>query len=219
MAMEILVQMKDKFLKFLPRQPVASMAFQIQNPTLSPSRSVAGGGNRTPPRSHIVSIIPKEARRKLRSSSFSAREPTSPKVSCMGEVKGKKKKKKGARKNKASEAKESAAAEKVKKEKTLLWIFKGTYGECESPKESSRSGKALVLELEEKKAPSDTESPVPSLGTMKKFASGRGTLSDFGVKLAQRIFKDLGIQCTEYEELANKTWVALGLTQIGFSQA
>ncbi|KDP43702.1 hypothetical protein JCGZ_22329 [Jatropha curcas] len=40
-----------------------------------------------------ISLIPKEIRRRARSLSFDAREPTSPKVSCMGQVKNKNKKK------------------------------------------------------------------------------------------------------------------------------
>lgn len=37
--------------------------------------------------SPFVSILPPEARRKKKNGSFDAREPTSPKVSCMGHVK------------------------------------------------------------------------------------------------------------------------------------
>ncbi|XP_028787342.1 uncharacterized protein At1g76070-like [Neltuma alba] len=166
--MEKLAELKSKFLKFLPRQPVAS----IQKPNLSPSRSVAG--NRSPSRN--VSIVPKEARRKLRSSSFSAREPSSPKVSCMGEVEQLVKKKKKKRKARKHQSTEKA----VKKEKTLLWIFKGS-GDHQCETSERKSGKALDLELAEK----DKAQNVPSLGTMKKFASGRGALSDFDIKLSQ----------------------------------
>uniref|UniRef100_A0A5B7BNF0 Uncharacterized protein n=1 Tax=Davidia involucrata TaxID=16924 RepID=A0A5B7BNF0_DAVIN len=42
----------------------------------------------------IISIIPAEARRKPKNSSFEAQEPTSPKVSCMGQIKRKMKIKK-----------------------------------------------------------------------------------------------------------------------------
>ncbi|KAI9109717.1 hypothetical protein K1719_019347 [Acacia pycnantha] len=174
--MEKLAELKSKFLKFLPRQPVAS----IHKSSLSPSGSVAG--NRSPCRNN-VSIIPKEARRKLRSSSFGAREPSSPKVSCMGDVDQlmKRKKKKKKKKKKKTCTHQSGDEKSDKKEKMLPWIFKGSGGDHHQ----RNSGKALDLGLGEKeKAQHNTES-VPSLGTVKKFASGRGTLADFDAKLAQ----------------------------------
>ncbi|XP_054823933.1 uncharacterized protein At1g76070-like [Prosopis cineraria] len=173
--MEKLAELKSKLLKFLPRQPVAS----IQKPNLSPSRSVAG--NRSP--CHIVSIFPKEARRKLRNSSFSAREPSSPKVSCMGEVDQLMKKKKKGKKKKTKARDHQSTGKAVKKEKMLLWIFKGSDDQCEiSPR---KGGEALDLEVAEKAKAQRHAQNAPSLATMKKFPSGRGTLSDFDVKLAQ----------------------------------
>ncbi|XP_027347975.1 uncharacterized protein At1g76070-like [Abrus precatorius] len=168
--MEKLSQMKNKFLfKFLPKQPVASVSFQ--NPTLSPSRSLTTQGCRSP---CMVSIIPKEARRKQRVASFSAREPTSPKVSCMGQVKCKKRSK--AYKDKRVQTKRIDCIPcHGKKEKILLWMFKGR---CDDPK---RSKKAFVME---EKAPTTQISP--SLGAMKKFASGRGSLSYFDATLTER---------------------------------
>ncbi|XP_057763352.1 uncharacterized protein At1g76070-like [Arachis stenosperma] len=160
--MEKLSQIKNKFLKFLPKEPVASMG--IQNPSLSPRR---------PP----VSIIPKEARRNhKRGTSFSAKEPSSPKVSCIGQVERKKKNKnknknhKNIQKNQIHKNIDSVLSPE---KKILLWIAKGNCNEG-----SKQSGKAFVLE--------EKESATPTLGTMKKFASGRGTLSDFDFTLEQR---------------------------------
>ena len=178
-----MAELKRKFMKFLPRQPLASI--QKQSPR-SPGGSVAG--NRSPSR-HAVSIIPKEARRKLRSSSFSAREPSSPKVSCMGDVdqlmkrKRKKKKKRKARKQQGCD-------EKDVKKKMLLWIFKASSGgdhrrQCDQIISQGESGGKV---LEKDRAELHTHgmiNVVPSLGTMKKFASGRGALSDFDHKLPQ----------------------------------
>ncbi|KAK7360266.1 hypothetical protein VNO77_02249 [Canavalia gladiata] len=166
--MEKLSQMKNKFFKCLPKQPVASMAFQ--NPTLSPSTSVTTRGCRSP----MVSIIPKEARRRHRIGSFSAREPTSPKVSCMGQVQCKKRRKAQKEKSVRTKKNDSAPCHE-KKENVLLWIFKGS---GEGPQQNKED---FVLE---EKAPTTHVSP--SLGTMKKFASGRGSLSDFDVTLAER---------------------------------
>ncbi|KAK7263002.1 hypothetical protein RJT34_30586 [Clitoria ternatea] len=136
-----LSQMKNKLFRFLSKQPVTSFSFQ--NPTLSPSK-----GCRSP--SCKVSIIPKEARKRHRIGSFSAREPSSPKVSCMGQVKCKKKRK----------------AQKQKRVQTK----KPDYVPCHEKKDM---------------AP-DASQVSPSLGAMKKLASGRGSLYDFDVTLAAR---------------------------------
>ncbi|RZC30257.1 hypothetical protein D0Y65_001714 [Glycine soja] len=167
--MEKLFQVKRNFLKFLTKQPAAALVVAFQNPTrMSPCRSPA----------RVVSIIPKEARRKHKGETFSAREPTSPKVSCMGQVQGKKRK---ARKQKRAQAQDQAQAHKDptkntnsigEKKEILLWIQKG----------SDEGRKRKVLE--EKRASGTVEAP--SLNTMKKFASGRGSLYDFDVTIAER---------------------------------
>lgn len=158
--MKKLFQIKSNFFKFLSKQPVALSLITIQNPTLSPCRSPAH-----------VSIIPKEARRKHRGESFSAREPSSPKVSCMGQVQCKKKRK--ARKQKRAQAqahkdpiKESDSVAPEKR-KIMLWVQKGS-GDVGRKHKASGTDEA------------------PSLNTMKKFASGRGSLYDFDVKIAER---------------------------------
>lgn len=91
----------------------------------------------------------------------------------MGQVQCKKKKKK---KKKAQKHTNDTVPFPEKKGKILLWISKGS---GEGPKQS---GKAFVLE---EKA-SATAVKAPSLGTMKQFASGRGTLCDFDFTLAER---------------------------------
>ncbi|RDX95572.1 hypothetical protein CR513_21885, partial [Mucuna pruriens] len=150
--MEKLFQIKSNFLKFLSKQPAAIVTFQ--NPKVSPCRSPA----------HVVSIVPREARRKHRGESF--KEPTSPKVSCMGQVQDKKKRK--ARKQKRDRAQAQQAPTKnidsVRCKKILLWIPKGS-DEERKPKVLEEKGMATV--------------EAPSLSTMKKFASGRGSLYDF----------------------------------------
>ncbi|MED6193803.1 hypothetical protein PIB30_022854 [Stylosanthes scabra] len=156
--MEILSQIKNKFLRFLPKEPVASVS--IQSPSLSPRRSP-------------VSIIPKEARRRhRRGTSFTSKEPSSPKVSCIGQVERKKNKNKN-QKIKENQKHKNIDSVPSPEKKILLWISKGSCIEA-----SKQSGKAFVLE--------EKESATPTLGTMKKFASGRGTLSGFDFTLEQR---------------------------------
>ncbi|KAL2348652.1 hypothetical protein Fmac_002652 [Flemingia macrophylla] len=150
--MEKLFQIKTNFFKFLSKQPV-DLVVAFQNPTLSPCRSPA----------RVVSIIPKEARRKQRDESFGMREPTSPKVSCMGQVQGKKKRK--ARKHKRAQAQAQKSQSVGEKKKIVIWIDK-----------QKQKNKAL----EEK------EVEAPTLSTMKKFASGRGSLCDFHLTVEER---------------------------------
>lgn len=98
--------------------------------------------------------------------------------------------------NKASSSEDGTEIKGNKKEKVKvsLWIFKGglNIGEFEtetSPKNKSGDGKKALEERQEAPPPRDddddivVQSIVPSLGTMKKFASGRGTLSDSDVEV------------------------------------
>lgn len=143
------------------------MAFQ--NPTpIDPCRSPT----------HAVSIIPKEARRKHKGVSFSSanKEPTSPKVSCMGQVQNKKKRN-NAKKHKNSDS----VAVRYPEKKLLLRI--SNKGSDEGRRK--QGGKGLVLE-EKKESPTATLK-APTLDTMKKFASGRASiLCDFDATVAQR---------------------------------
>jgi len=154
--MEKLFKIKTTFLKFLSKQPPVSLA-GYQNPTLSPCRS---------PTTHVVSLFPKEARRKhKRGISFSPKEPTSPKVSCMGEIKSKKKKKKKDKKL------PKGIQDVVPNKNVLLWISKGSY---EGGRQGGKEKESAIVSVP------------PTLDTMKKFTSGRGSLCDFDATLSER---------------------------------
>ena len=128
-----------------------------------------------------MSIIPKEARRKQRngSSIFASREPTSPTVSCMGQVKGKNKHKKKKSKPKAKQVcpppppQESTSlalcAPKEKVFKLSNVVSKLLTKDDASVNTSSLSRASCGLER------------VPSLGQMKRFESRCGVLSDFDI--------------------------------------
>ena len=104
----------NKILAFLPRA-ASPVTFQV-SPPMSPS----GKGSSSP----IVSLIPKEARRKSKSGSFDVREPASPKVSCMGQIKSKKKKKETVSKPKL--ASQEFPEEVKRKPLVMLKVLKGT---------------------------------------------------------------------------------------------
>ncbi|KAJ7953179.1 Syringolide-induced protein 14-1-1 [Quillaja saponaria] len=169
--MESLSKLKTKISKLLP-QSVAAVTFQ--GPPSSPTTS---RGSRS---SAKISIIPREARRRPKNGSFDAREPTSPKVSCMGQVKHMKKKKKTSKHKLVEPPPEDQTLqvsfpEEVKNEK------KKKKKQKQKQKKTSNGGLTLggdqSLVLEEKKLPLPER--IPSLGELKQFSSARGTLSSF----------------------------------------
>jgi hypothetical protein len=103
----------------------------------------------SPARPKGPSIIPKEARRKPKNGSFDATEPTSPKVSCAGQIKNKKKKKK----------KKKILIEKENKKPLTLNKYK---------RPDIKEQVEEVFELRVAKT-------VPNLGKMTKFSSSRET--------------------------------------------
>ncbi|XVF18094.1 hypothetical protein REPUB_Repub10bG0182000 [Reevesia pubescens] len=158
--MEKPVKQRSKILAFLPK---AASAVTV-NFHISPPISPVGKGLSGP----IVSLIPKEAPRKSKNGSFDAREPASPEVSCMGQIKCKKKKKVTVSKPKLASPPPQAFPEQVKIRKSfvMLKVLKGT----KRDHNKSDVSNAEADQVAEK---------VPSLRQMKQFSSARGTLSDF----------------------------------------
>ncbi|KAK8474709.1 hypothetical protein V6N13_127835 [Hibiscus sabdariffa] len=162
--MEKLVVKHRKILSaFLPKAASSAvLSFQV-----SPPISPVGKGS-----SSVVSLIPKEAPRKSRNGSFDAREPASPKVSCMGQIKctksKKKMKKQGGGKSKVASASASPPPQATvdgEVERKAAFI-----------KEAKRGHESNVSDSQTKIAEATR---VPSLGKMKQFSSARGTLSDY----------------------------------------
>ncbi|KAG9442862.1 hypothetical protein H6P81_018716 [Aristolochia fimbriata] len=149
-------------------------SFIFLNQPFSPGRDKfkAGKGFSGP----IISIIPAEARRKTRNGSFDAQEPTSPKVSCIGQIKHKKK---------ICKAKCATAA-------AVPAAVKESKGRKKGKQHSSaigrmfRGGKGRKGAAEESKEEVDLEvrPPPPGLGQMRKFSSGREAFRDFDWRAA-----------------------------------
>ncbi|MED6121341.1 hypothetical protein PIB30_029224 [Stylosanthes scabra] len=180
MMMEKISKLKKKLFKFLPTQPVVASR-TLQNPTMSPNNSVSSKRGSGSHHKHIskVSIVSKEVRRKHRSVSFrSNNEPSSPKVSCMGQVQCKKKKRIALQQKKVEENNDHVPIQE-KKGKVLLWIFKG------QKQSGGGSGNNEGFVLEEKVQEDSQVIAAPSLGAMKKFTSGRGSLSGFDFTLSE----------------------------------
>lgn len=149
---------KGQVLNFLPK---AATPVTFLSPPPSPIRTNAGKGLSSP----RVSLIPKEVRRRARSLSFDAREPTSPKVSCMGQVKNKKKKKK-----------KMMMMDLTKLPDNVLCSCPGAI--MRIFKRKQQSGES---DVSNKKPP--TEEQIPSSGPSKQLASGRGVLQKFDLKV------------------------------------
>ncbi|KAL8524202.1 hypothetical protein ACS0TY_013971 [Phlomoides rotata] len=152
---------KDKILRFLPK----SVSFQNRS-TFSPGRN-----RRSSP------MIPAEAR--VKSKNFETQEPTSPKISCMGQIKHKNKicKMKHAplpneirpasytRPEKFSKARSVGPGSELKKKPTGI------------KKLFSASRKSVDVSFDNCKPPLPERAP--SLSQMRRFASSRDTLANF----------------------------------------
>lgn len=123
----------------------------------------------------MVSMIPEEARRK-KDQSFE--EPTSPKVSCMGQIIKHKKTKTKTKTKKVT--KKSVSLPKDMKPATT------GNGVVSSSKEMKKQASKLMRMFGGAKSVNKCEdegnslgNDVPGLGRMRKFASGRDSLGDF----------------------------------------
>ncbi len=176
--MEKQTKPKNKILKFLPRA-ASAVAASFQNPTFSPGRDrriSEINTNRLKARGFsgpIISMIPDEARRnKPKNGVFETQEPTSPKVSCMGQIKHKKQIKKAKRaKPPLPEMKpvttSSSPPHELKKHASKLRRIFTAGGR-------KLSGASVVC-----KPPDDIDNRAPCLSQMKRFTSGRNSLGDF----------------------------------------
>ncbi|KAI3419851.1 uncharacterized protein J3R85_012956 [Psidium guajava] len=132
----------------------------------------------------MVPLIPNEARLGRRSKNGGSsldtpREPTSPKVSCMGQIKHKnriKKKKREERVGADKPSSGSSCSEEKKKPKSRIFgrIFSGARAERKSgssgvPAENRGEGEAERV----------SDERAPSLGRMRRFASSRNALAGF----------------------------------------
>lgn len=160
--MEKTKKSKISIFSFLPK--TASFSFSSQ--TFSPGREKrqenlnkfkanTGKGFSGP----IVSIIPAEARRKPKNGSFDDQEPTSPKVSCMGQVKQKKR---------ICKANCNSPPKREKKQSFKI-------GRMFRPAKRVHKSDADI---------GTSPGPAPSLCQLRRFSSGRNAFADFDWKAA-----------------------------------
>ncbi|XP_054796162.1 uncharacterized protein At1g76070 [Prosopis cineraria] len=152
-------KLKNKILKILPK------AVPFQNPPFSPGRDHTRRPKNAS-RWFKASMIPDEARTKPKDDgggNIDSRDPTSPKVSCMGQIKHMKK--------------------QVKKAKAKSMSLPNDVGEV---KEDSSVFRRIFHGAKPPAADHGMEDAVagraPVLGAMKRFASGRNAFTDFDWK-------------------------------------
>ncbi|XP_060194760.1 uncharacterized protein At1g76070 [Lycium barbarum] len=158
--------MKNMIMKFLPKAAAATVIFQ--NHPYSPGREKRFHHNHKGFSGPIVSIIPAEARTR-KSNNETYQEPTSPKVSCIGQIKQRKNKKKIIKTTTPTPVVEKNPSKKKSSRSNFRNIFQ----------RGSKSGDDTTSSC-------DVQNSAPSLNQLKKFASGReGTLSNFDWKNVQ----------------------------------
>ncbi|XP_015072885.1 uncharacterized protein At1g76070 [Solanum pennellii] len=154
---------KNMILKFLPKAAAATVIFQ--NHPFSPGRDKRLHHNHKGFSGPIISIIPAEARIRKSNSETKEEEPTSPKVSCIGQIKQRK---------------------KLNKPRKI---------ECPKSLEKKSSNFRKIFQRRRKNDVDKNETNMrcevqnratPCLSQMRKYASGReGNLSNFDWKNVQ----------------------------------
>lgn len=196
---------KNKILQILPK---AAMTFQNNLP-FSPGRDHKRSKNASKwLKQHgglTVSIIPDEARRKSKgggsNNNIDYQEPTSPKVSCMGQIKHKKKQIKKAKAVNKSMSMPIKEAPVIKREVEVVVDETSTFRRMFLGGRKSDAAAATTTTSYNNnkkkgiKTPSSLPDKPPRLSEMKRFASGRDSLTDFDWKA-----KEMDYFCDHYNE-------------------
>ncbi|KZV39591.1 hypothetical protein F511_02054 [Dorcoceras hygrometricum] len=176
------VKPKKKILNLLPRARAAAVSFQ--NLPFSPGRDrLRAHHNKGFSGPILTSMIPPEARG--RSKNFETPEPTSPKVSCMGQIKHRKKMSSSKQKRvspprETRPEKPRPAKAELKKKPSGVWKL------FASGRKSDASIKYSPPPQHQQQHPSSTAAgTAPGLGQMRKFASSREAFASFDWAPAQ----------------------------------
>ncbi|KAL2346211.1 hypothetical protein Fmac_000211 [Flemingia macrophylla] len=174
------LKLRSKLLKALPKA-VSAVTVTFQNPPFSP-----GKDHKSKP---TVSMIPREARRKSRDrgnngiDEIYSQEPISPKISCMGQIKHKKKAKAKST-NVPKKAKNVASSNtsrdvEVKKHVSTFQKMLLFNGGAKPKSEGRKSNASAPGDINK-----DDAARAPHVSQMRRFSSGRDALADFDWKAA-----------------------------------
>ncbi|CAH9128048.1 unnamed protein product [Cuscuta epithymum] len=210
-----------KIWKLLPKSVAMSSFPQSLRPLFSPGGGHRHSNERTEAADHhhltkmttihckkgfsgpIVSIIPPDARRKPSTQQQRHGEPTSPKVSCIGQIKRHKSKKKQEDKSSSS-----SGGDKEDFGRWSLTTIKQPFKE--KPSSSYSLVRKHVLFHGRKSDASADKPPPMSLGQIKRFASGReiSMLSEFTCPTQQQLQAQAStgiVYCSDEEEEDQET--------------
>lgn len=182
--------MAGKLFKYLSK----ATSFSVPSSSSSSSSRVASAFS-----GPIAAIIPKDARRTKNADNSDAQEPASPKVSCIGQIKHESRKSTSKPPQPPQRKKPESSNEKIRLErkkstrKHESFNEKGLARKKSTRKHQSFDEKRLKRQEEprKEKKPSALQGmfrrkvrpgrplAAPGVGAMKRYASGRGSLSDF----------------------------------------
>lgn len=182
---------KSKILRLLPKAAKAAVSFQ--NPPFSPGREKRADGSSQKLRSHlhkgssgpIISMFPAET-----TKNFETQEPTSPKISCMGQIK---------HKNKLCKIKQASLPREFKpvSHSQPEKISKARSGPNNQFKKKPSGIQKIFSGRRKSDASINHGKPplpdrAPSISQMRRFASSRDTLASFDWTTAQIAPEDGG---------------------------
>lgn len=175
---------KNKLLKMLPK----AMSFGHRVPPFSPGRDLHHHHNNTTSSSSnkayfsgpMVPLVPKAARVRRNKSDAVWSEPTSPKVSCIGQIKRVKSKRSSSpKKNMIPKIPTSSSSLTKGDEKGRVSMIKRLFSFSSAAGSGNSSRKSRPAAATEHPVTVVSSAAVPSLGQMKKFASTREGLGGF----------------------------------------
>ncbi|KAG2254433.1 hypothetical protein Bca52824_084569 [Brassica carinata] len=178
---------KNKLLKMLPK----AMSFGHRVPPFSPGRDLhhhhhnnttSSSSNKAFFSGPMVPLVPKAARVRRNKSDAVWSEPTSPKVSCIGQIKRVKSKRSSPKKKRATIPKipkTSSSSLTKDDEKGRVSMIKRLFSFSLAAGGGNASRKSHHTAATEHPVTVVSSAAVPSLGQMKKFASSREGLGGF----------------------------------------
>ncbi|KAF8082368.1 hypothetical protein N665_0830s0015 [Sinapis alba] len=176
---------KNKILKILPK----AMSFGHRVPPFSPGKDLHHNQNTTSSSNKAffsgpMVLVPNAARVRRNKSDAVWDEPTSPKVSCIGQIKLVKSKRSSPKKNPKTSS-SSSSLTKEDDHKGRLSKFKRLFS-FSSTGGGNTSIKPLPAAVTEHPVTVVSSEVVPSLGQMKKFASSRDALGRFDLEVEMK---------------------------------
>lgn len=177
--------LRNKIMRMLPKA-AAAVTVTFQNPPFSPGRVKPHGGGKG---FFSGPMIPNEARRKPKDGGTETQEPTSPKISCMGQIKHKKKqiqsfKSKSVSVTHTRHAVVNSSASSTPRDTTTTTteVVKKQGNRFQRMFGSRKLSNASASEFSASLGEEGNNYRAPPVGEMRRFASGREAFASFDWK-------------------------------------